>query len=102
MQPYPGPGGKWQVSNGGGYRPRWSPDGKEIFFRWGDTMMAATVELRPHFTSDTAHLLFTGRYLHAGRDYETDGRRFLLMKSAEQKGQTSLQVVLNWTSELKK
>ena len=102
MQPYPGPGGKWQVSNGGGYRPRWSPDGKEIFFRWGDAMMAATVELRPHFTSDTAHLLFTGRYLHAGRDYETDGRRFLLMKSAEQKGQTSLQVVLNWTRELKK
>ncbi len=102
VQPYPGPGGKWQVSNGGGYRPRWSPDGKEIFFRWGDAMMAATVELRPHFTSDTAHLLFTGRYVHAGRDYETDGRRFLLMKSADQKGATSLQVVLNWTRELKK
>jgi len=102
VQPYPGSGGKWQVSNGGGYRPRWSPDGKEIFFRWGDAMMAANVELRPHFTSDTAHLLFTGRYLHAGRDYETDGRRFLLMKSAEQKGPTSLQVVLNWTRELKK
>ena len=33
---------------------------------------------------------------------ETDGRRFLLMKSAEQKGPTSLQVVLNWTRELKK
>ena len=102
VQPYPEPGGKWQVSNGGGYRPHWSPDGKEIFFRWGDAMMAATVELRPHFTSDTAHVLFTGRYAHAGRDYETDGRRFLLMKSVDQKGQTSLLVVLNWTSELKK
>ncbi len=50
----------------------------------------------------TAHLPFTGRYLHAGHDYETDGRRFLLMKSAEQKGPASLQVVLNWTTELKK
>jgi hypothetical protein len=65
-------------------------------------MMTATVELRPHFTSNTAHVLFTGRYAHAGRDYETDGRRFLLMNGAEQKDPTELQVVLNWTSELKK
>jgi len=70
--------------------------------RLSPAMMAATVELRPHFTSNTAHLLFTGRYLHAGRDYETNGRRFLLMKSVDPKGATSLQVVLNWTSELKK
>ena len=40
VQPYPGPGGKWQVSNGGGYRPHWSPKGNEIYFRWGDAMMA--------------------------------------------------------------
>ena len=102
VQPYPGPGGKWQVSSGGGYRPRWSPTGNEIFYRAGDAMMAATVATHPHFTSDTAHMLFTGRYAHAGRDYETDGRRFLMMKSADPKGPTSLQVVLNWTRELKK
>ena len=102
VQPYPGPGGKWQISNGGGYRPHWSPDGREIIFRWGDAMMAAPVETRPYFSSGTAHVLFTGRYAHAGRDYETDGRRFLMMKHAEQKGPTSLQVVLNWTRELKK
>jgi len=100
-RPYPGPGGKWQISSGGGYRPRWSPDGKEIFFRSGDAMMAANVGLLPHFTSDTAHVLFTGRYAHAGRDYETDGRRFLLMKGVDQKGPISLQVVLNWAGELK-
>jgi serine/threonine protein kinase/Tol biopolymer transport system component len=102
VQSYPGPGGKWQISNGGGYRPRWSRDGKEIFFRWGDAMMAAAVQTHPHFTSGTAHVLFTGRYAHAGRDYETDGRRFLMMNHADQKGPASLQLVLNWTSELKK
>ena len=102
VQPYPGPGGKWQVSSGGGVHPRWALDGKEIFFRRGDAMMAAAVEMRPHFTSDTAHALFTGRYAHSGRDYETDGRRFLLMKSTDQKGPTSLQVVLNWAGQLKK
>jgi serine/threonine protein kinase/dipeptidyl aminopeptidase/acylaminoacyl peptidase len=102
VQPYPGPGGKWQVSSGGGYRPRWSPGGKEIFYRAGDAMMAVMVETHPHFSSGTAHMLFSGRYAHAGRDYETDGRRFLMMKSTDQKGPTSLQVVLNWTRELKK
>ena len=101
VQPYPGPGGKWQVSSAGGYRPRWSPDGKEIFYRAGDMMMAATVETHPHFTSGTAHVLFTGHYTHTGRDYETDGNRFLMMKSGDQRGQSSLQVVLNWASELK-
>jgi len=102
VQPYPGPGGKWQVSSGGGYRPRWSPDGKEIFYRAGDAMMAVMVETHPHFSSCTAHMLFSGRYAHAGRDYETDGRRFLMMKSTDQKGPAALQVVLNWTRELKK
>jgi hypothetical protein len=63
-------------------------------------MMARAVELRPHFSSDTAHILFTGSYVHAGRDYETDGRRFLLIKSPRTKRATSLQVVLGWTSEL--
>jgi len=102
VQPYPGPGGKWQVSSGGGYRPRWSPDGKEIFYRAGDAMLAVTVETQPHFSSGTAHMLFSGHYAHAGRDYETDGRRFLMMKYDDQKGPASLQVVLNWTRELNK
>ena len=102
VEPYPGPGGKWQVSSGGGVHPLWARDGKEIFYRHGDTIMAATVEMRPNFTADTAHPLFTGRYAHSGRDYETDGSRFLLIQSADQKGPTSLQVVLNWTRELKK
>ena len=35
VQPHPGTGGKWQISSSGGCRPRWSPDGKEIFFHSG-------------------------------------------------------------------
>jgi len=102
VQPYPATGGKWQVSSGGGTHARWSPNGKEIFFRRGDTMMSAAVQTQPHFVSDTPHVLFTGHYLHTGIDYETDGRRFLMLKAADQKGPTSMQVVLNWGRELKK
>src|SRR5437870_9052201 len=30
--PFPGPGGKWQVSTAGGTFPQWRTDGKELFF----------------------------------------------------------------------
>jgi serine/threonine protein kinase len=30
--PLPGTGEKWQVSQGGGVQPRWSPDGSELFY----------------------------------------------------------------------
>ncbi|MGN6392373.1 MAG: protein kinase domain-containing protein [Gemmatimonadales bacterium] len=36
--------GRWQVSNGGGFQPRWSSDGRELYFGSGDRLMAA--ELR--------------------------------------------------------
>jgi serine/threonine-protein kinase len=32
VRPYPGPGGKWQVSNGGGNEPFWSPKRQELLF----------------------------------------------------------------------
>jgi len=42
--PFPGPGGKRQVSTGGGIKPRWRRDGKEIFYQTEDgQLMAAEV-----------------------------------------------------------
>jgi serine/threonine-protein kinase len=33
VRPFPGPGGRWQISNHGGVDPHWSPDGKQIHYR---------------------------------------------------------------------
>jgi len=33
VRPFPGPGGKWQISTEGGSLPTWSRDGKEILYR---------------------------------------------------------------------
>ncbi len=33
VRPYPGPGGRWQISSGGGVYPIWSPDGRRLFYR---------------------------------------------------------------------
>jgi hypothetical protein len=32
MTPFPGPGPTWQVSHAGGHGPRWSADGRWIYF----------------------------------------------------------------------
>jgi Tol biopolymer transport system component/tRNA A-37 threonylcarbamoyl transferase component Bud32 len=32
VRPFPGPGGKWQISNEGGNIPVWSRDGRQIFY----------------------------------------------------------------------
>ena len=32
IAPFPEPGGKWQVSSGGGYEPRWRSDGKGLYY----------------------------------------------------------------------
>ncbi len=45
--PFPGPGGKWQVSTEGGARPEWSRDGKELFFFEADRLMRVTVDTGP-------------------------------------------------------
>ena len=46
VRPFPLPssglGGKWQISNSGGFNPRWSRNGHELIYQSGDAIMAAT------------------------------------------------------------
>jgi eukaryotic-like serine/threonine-protein kinase len=45
VQTFPKPGGKWEVSTGGGVYPQWSRDGKELFYVALDgKLMAASVQ----------------------------------------------------------
>jgi serine/threonine-protein kinase len=41
VRPFPGPGGRWQVSTGGGVGPLWSRDGRELLFRTMDHRVMA-------------------------------------------------------------
>jgi Tol biopolymer transport system component len=105
--PFPGPGGRWQVSNGasiaggGGSGLAWSRDGKQIYYRSPDgPLMAADVESK-------------GNELHAGAprqifaattvgsiDTAPDGR-ILVRVSAEHGEASPITIVLNWDAELK-
>ncbi len=41
---FPGPGGKWQISSGGGSSPSWSADGKQLYYASGDKLMLAPIQ----------------------------------------------------------
>ena len=42
VRPFPGPGGKWQISNAGGSLPVWSRNGRELFFENLDNRIMVT------------------------------------------------------------
>ncbi len=108
VQPYPGPGGKWQISTNGGTEPVWNPNGRELFYRNGEKMMAVDISSQPGFSAGKQKMLFEGHYLPttvAQPDYDVspDGQRFLMVKPSEQTqtAPAQINVVLNWFEELK-
>jgi Tol biopolymer transport system component len=63
VQSFPGPGRKWQVSADGGTEPVWNPNGRELFYRGGNKMMAVNIATQPVFAAGRPTLLFTGDYM---------------------------------------
>ena len=52
-------GGKWQVSTNGGYNPKWSKDGKELFYLSPDNqIMSSKIRLAPSFEAVAPTALF--------------------------------------------
>jgi serine/threonine-protein kinase len=105
VQPVSGQGGKWQISTEGGTRPAWARNGRELFYRDGDHLLAVSVQAGPSFSAGTPRVLFERPYLHTGRDYApaSDGQQFLFIKETEQEvAPTQINVVLNWFEDLER
>jgi len=105
--PYPGPGGKVQISSNGGTQVRWRSDGKEIFYisRTGEL---TAVEVKSSATSlevGRVETLFSGLPAGGGPvpyDVAPGGQRFLVAMPTEQATPEPLTLVQNWTAALKK
>jgi len=105
VQPYPGPGGKRQVSIDGGSEPVWASSGRELFYWIGDTMMAVSVATAPSFSADAPRRLFEGRFdrplaSYPNFDVTADGQRFLMFKGIQAAAAAQITVVLDWATEL--
>ena len=104
ITPFPGGGAQYQVSTGGGERPVWRRDGKEIYYREGLRLMAVEVKARsdtlelspPTFLFELAAGNLNGRYY----DVAPDGR-FLANTSPLTAKAQSFSLVVNWPARLK-
>ncbi|HXI20979.1 MAG TPA: hypothetical protein VNH46_07840, partial [Gemmatimonadales bacterium] len=89
VRPFPGTasGGRWQISTAGGSQPRWSPDGRQLFFMDGaGRLIAAEVRASPGFGVLQRQPLFDVRdYIidpfHQSYEVMPDGKSFLFLRS---------------------
>jgi serine/threonine-protein kinase len=108
VRAFPEPGAKWKVSEGGGMSSRWSPDGRELYYWRGDTLVAARVRTEPSFQVVSRSPVLVGSY-HVEFDVRPDGRGFVFSEAApsltggdaaEEEAPPDLVVVVNWFEEL--
>jgi Tol biopolymer transport system component len=109
VQGYPD-GAPVRVSSGGGYEPQWSADGRELFYRQGNAVMAVTVEPGAEFSFGAPQTLFSGAFVQhsnpAGRGWAVapDGRFLMLVPSDENVPPPAgnIVVVQNFAEEIKR
>jgi Tol biopolymer transport system component len=114
VQPFPADSSrKWTISERGGSQPRWSSDGKELFYVSADSkMMAVEVSTNPAFRVGLRKVLFQAPIWGGGAvrqvtryDVTADGKKFLINSVPADTVAPAAQpitVVQNWTALLKK
>jgi len=109
VRPFPeAQGGRWQVSNGGGSEPRWSRDGRELFYLDGDLRLnAVQVHTVPTFATagrtslfDASNLVVAG--FHQSYEVTPDGRAFIFVspRRAGAQGASQLVWVDRWFNDV--
>jgi eukaryotic-like serine/threonine-protein kinase len=101
VAPFPGPGGKWQISTGGGTVPFWPP-GKELFYLTADSRLVGmeySVD-GTNFKVGKSRLLFRGRSISSvpGVDVNPNDKRWLLALPVAEPNISPLILVTNWTT----
>jgi hypothetical protein len=98
-------GGKTQISSNGGFYPRWSRNGKEIFYISTDRMLTSVDVLPgPAFQVSAPHPLFPVNVVPLGGavyDVSPDGQRFIVAVPVPARIPPALSIVTNWPQLLK-
>jgi hypothetical protein len=113
LRPFEGPGERVPVSSGGGQQPRWSLDGKRVFYLApnADLMAVDVREAQTTVTLGAPRRLFRMQVppLTSSRDTALFGRayavgrgRFLVNQLDEDAGRLSLTVRTNWPAAVQR
>jgi serine/threonine-protein kinase len=102
VSPFPGPGGRTQVSIAGGTEPVWARDGRHLFYRDGRRLVDATVRTTPAFAVLTRQTFLEGDFdassNHADYDVAPEGAHVLMFERAG--APSRIVVVHRWVREL--
>ena len=98
---FPDPGGKWQVSNGGGSNPSWSADGKQLYYGIGDKLMMVPIQNVETFEFGAPSALPIHLNEFATLGPVAPGERFPALKPLSGGQSHPQEVILNWTGTLK-
>jgi serine/threonine-protein kinase len=100
-----------RVSQNGGFEPRWSADGRELFYLQGNALLAVAVESEQEFAfaapvrlfSDVQFFFFSGPAIRT-YDVARDGRFLMIQSEAATQpdaAPSTIVVVQNWFEELR-
>jgi serine/threonine-protein kinase len=111
LKEFPSGQGKWQASTQGGIWPRWSRDGKELFYSEGDKLISVPIEYEPALSLGAPKVLFTHENSGVQRvfgwpdafDVSPDGKRFVFLRKAEDEKQSDAEpgivIAQNWFAQ---
>jgi len=111
VMPFGNGTGKWQISTGGAAAAMavWERDGKQLFYRESGNIMGVDVRTKPVFTASTPREIVPAKTignLKSGGldnfDVSPDGQHFLIHQQSEGSKAPQINVVLNWSEELRR
>jgi Tol biopolymer transport system component len=105
IQPFPNRGSQQKVSSDGGDFPVWARDGKVLFYRIGNKMMAVAIDAQSG-KPGASQMVFERDYKQgrsfAWYDVAGDGRFLVIGESQPQVRLTQINIILNWFEDLKR
>ena len=107
IRPFPINNEKIQVSIDDGLYACWSADSKEIYYRDGDKIIVAKIEIQPQLKVVSRRIVCISPRTsfdnsHSDFTVAADGRILALRSTIDQSKPVKVNVIVNWFSELKK
>ncbi len=108
VRPFPGPGGRWQISRGGGEHPTWSHDGRTLYFEVGaGTISAVDVQVEgDSFRAGRQREVVSAEHTIRGRWSVLEDGSFVVaqMESPEEASldRATVTLVFDWPTELER
>jgi eukaryotic-like serine/threonine-protein kinase len=98
-------GERRKVSRSGGEEPRWTRQGDELIYRWGQEWFAVTAPPPGSSTFGPARTIFRGPYVNVSdrsHDISPDGRRHLVVLGQLDETTTRLNVITDWLDAVRR